>query len=274
MNAPTPPALDITGLSCAFDGRAALSDVDLQVEPGEMVALIGPSGSGKSTLLRHISGLTSGRGSSGTVRVHGDVVQQDGRLEPQVRRLRADIGFVFQQFQLVGRLRLLDNVLVGLLPRVPVWRGLVGLFTRSEKERALSALHRVGLAAAALQRTSTLSGGQQQRAAIARAMVQQARVILADEPIASLDPASARQVMADLKRVNGDSGVTVVVSLHQVPFAVDFCQRAVALRDGQVVYDGPADGLTPSRLQAIYGDRLAHELEEGHETTSLNEETT
>src|SRR5699024_3677464 len=156
---------------------------------------IGASGSGKSTLLRHIAGLVcSDRQVGGSVRVLGRSIQQQGRLDGEVRRLRADIGYIFQQFNLVNRLSVLDNVQLGFLGRVPRWRGALGLFSPAQKQQALDALERVGLAGYAEQRASTLSGGQQQRVAIARALTQQAEVILADEPIASLDPESARKV--------------------------------------------------------------------------------
>jgi phosphonate transport system ATP-binding protein len=177
-----------------------------------MVALIGASGSGKSTLLRHLAGLA--RGDAGSIEVLGRQVQAEGRLNGDVRRQRADIGYIFQQFNLVGRLSVLQNVLLGGLGRMPRWRGSLSLFNAEEKQRAMQALERVGLAEFAAQRASTLSGGQQQRVAIARALCQQAEVILADEPIASLDPESARKVMEILADINRRDGKTVVVTLH------------------------------------------------------------
>lgn len=233
--------------------RKALDGVSLSVAAGEMVALIGPSGAGKSTLLRHIAGLvTSDRNPACEVRMDGQIVQRAGRLGSRARTLRAGIGFVFQQFQLVGRLSVLANVLIGMLPRVPWWRSLLMWFHGHEKRRALAALDRVGIGECAGQRASTLSGGQQQRAAIARALVQGAKVILGDEPIASLDPESSRRVMELLAGINREDGVTVIVSLHQVEFAQAYCPRTVAMRDGCVVYDGPTADLSPDRLQEIY----------------------
>lgn len=223
-----------------------------------MVALIGASGSGKSTLLRHISGLIVADGSSEDccIQVNGRPIQRGGRLVRDVRRLRASIGFVFQQFNLVGRLPVITNVLVGAAHRMPLWRTLLCRFTQSEKQLALDALARVGISEIAWQRASTLSGGQQQRAAIARALVQRARLILADEPIASLDPESSRRVMNTLAEINRRDCTTVIVSLHQVEIALAYCTRVIALKDGRVMFDGPAAALSSERLRGIYGSDL------------------
>lgn len=247
-------AIRVADLSKTFAGaRPALSRVSLRVDPGEMVALIGASGAGKSTLLRHISGFLAADPGAGSIQVGDEVIQEAGRISPRVRRQRAAIGFVFQQFNLVGRLSVMTNVLAGLLPRVPAVRSLLMRFTAAEQAEAYAALRAVGIETLAWQRASTLSGGQQQRVAIARALVQRARVILADEPIASLDPESARNVMEILARINREQGITVLVSLHQVEFARRYCPRTVALRGGEVVYDGPSAALTPSTLRALYG---------------------
>ena len=248
-----PLAIDVRTVSKTFTTTRALVNVDLRVAPGEMVALIGPSGSGKSTLLQHLSGLEASDTTPGTITLFGKTVQRNGRVTPQIRQVRAEVGYIFQQFNLVGRLSLLTNVLVGMLAQVPLWRGLLGWFTYAEKQRAMTALARVDMAAYATQRASTLSGGQQQRGAIARAMVQGARIILADEPIASLDPESARKVMASLAQLNSEDGVTVLVSLHQIAFARRYCPRVVALKEGLVVYDGASADLTGERLHTIYG---------------------
>ena len=244
-------AIRITALSKSFGRRAALDGVHLEVMPGEMVALIGASGSGKSTLLRHIAGLV--RGEAGEVRVNGELVQSAGRLSQRVRSVRAGVGFVFQQFNLVGRLPVILNVMTGMLHRMPVWRTLPRLFSRHELAQGMAALRRVGIDSHAAQRASTLSGGQQQRAAIARALVQGARIVLADEPIASLDPESSRRVMEILAAINREDRCTVVVSLHQVNVALKYCPRTVALREGRVVYDGPSAQLTAGLLRELYG---------------------
>jgi phosphonate transport system ATP-binding protein len=249
-------AIEIAHLSKTFrTGKRALDNVELVIRSGEMVALIGASGSGKSTLLRHIAGLMPGdRDNKGSVTVGGQVVQQHGRIARGIRRVRADIGFIFQQFNLVGRMRVITNVLAGNLGRMPFWRTALGLFTEEQRRVAVAALDRVGIVQCAFQRASTLSGGQQQRAAIARAMVQRAEVILADEPIASLDPESSRKVMEALADINRRDNVTVVVSLHQVDFALKYCGRVIALRDGRVMYDGASEAVTTALLRGIYGN--------------------
>jgi phosphonate transport system ATP-binding protein len=248
-------AIDVREVSKSFRaGQKALDKVSLQVRDGEMVALLGASGSGKSTLLRHLAGFVAADG--GEIRVNGDLIQCNGRISRDVRRARAGIGFVFQQFNLVGRLPVITNVLAGMLPRVPLYRSLLRWFRRAEIEAGLDALAQVGIEGHAFQRASNLSGGQQQRAAIARTLVQNARTILADEPIASLDPESSRRVMDTLAQINRTRGVAVVVSLHQVDVALRYCPRVVALRHGKVVYDGASADLTAEMLRDLYGAEL------------------
>jgi phosphonate transport system ATP-binding protein len=240
-------------LSKSFGQTHVLNEVGFEIEAGEMVALIGPSGSGKSTLLRHLVGLTSANRHAGS-RVHlmGRDIQRDGRLLRGSRAERCRSGYIFQQFNLAGRLSVLTNVLIGRLGSMPRWRALFGRFTEQERAQARQALARVGLAELAEQRANTLSGGQMQRVAIARVLMQDADVIFADEPIASLDPRSAREVMDILKRINVEDGRTVLVSLHQVDYARRYCTRAIALKQGHLYYDGPTEGLTEARLQALY----------------------
>ena len=253
-------SVTVTGVSRSFRSdsgvRRALGGVSLHIAPGEMVALIGPSGSGKSTLLRAIAGLLTADPGSGPIEVGDRQVQQGGRLAKDVRATRAGIGMVFQQFNLTERLPVITNVMVGMISRIPAWRVITGTFTRAERLAALQALDRVGILEQAWQRSGTLSGGQQQRAAIARALVQRPGLILGDEPIASLDPGSCRLVMESFARINREDGATVVVSLHQIDWAVRFCKRVVALRAGQVVYDGPSRGLCPDTLRSIYGEEF------------------
>ncbi len=247
-------AIEIRGLSKTFNNRfQALRGIELSVAEGEMVALIGASGSGKSTLIRHIAGLLESDKGPCCINVLGRPMQAEGRISDNVRVLRRDVGVVFQQFNLVGRLSVLTNVLVGLLGRIPGWRGILGRYSRSEKLIAMRALRRVGIEEAALRRAATLSGGQQQRAAIARALVQGARVLLADEPIASLDPASAKRVMETLTTINREDGITVMVSLHQVEYARRYCPRTIAMRAGEIVFDGPSAALSLDFLRDIYG---------------------
>lgn len=243
-------------------GRTVLEDVSFDIGRGEMVALIGASGSGKSTLIRSIAGLVAidrgedprqGEPLEGLIEVLGETMQRRGKLGPQAGHIRTRVGIVFQQFNLVPRLSVLTNVLMGTLGRLPRWRGTLGLFPREDKARAMLALQRVGIGEQALKRGSQLSGGQQQRAAIARALVQGADVIIADEPIASLDPSSARRVMDILADLNRTERMTILVSLHQVEYALSYCPRTIALRSGRVVYDGPSKALTPQFLAELYG---------------------
>ena len=249
----TPGLVLARDVSKTFGSRKALDGVSISVASGEMVALIGPSGSGKSTLLRSITGLQSIDAGAGTIQVFGETVQKDGRVTGSVRKARGKLGMIFQQFNLVGRLSLFSNVMLGALGRLPSWQGLLGLWPQADKDKAMAALHRVGVSDYAAQRANTLSGGQQQRGAIARAIVQGAKAILADEPVASLDPVSARKVMELLVELNQRDGMGVIVTLHQVDYAIRYCERVIALQGGKIVYDGPSTGLDQQRLIAIYG---------------------
>jgi phosphonate transport system ATP-binding protein len=261
-------AIEVNDLCKHFGAKPALKHVSLSVRPGEMVALLGASGSGKSTLLRLLAGLhVADTGPESRVRVLGHTVQAGGRLSRDVRRTRARVAMIFQQFNLVDRLPVMTNVLAGALYRMPAWRWALGRFPADEMARAYAALTQVGIEGCAWQRASTLSGGQQQRAAISRAVVQGARVILADEPIASLDPTSSRRVMSLLAELNRELNATVLVSLHQVDYAFAFCPRTVALRHGEIVYDGPTRALSAQRLRELY-DSQADELIEAAERTA------
>lgn len=248
------PALVVQDTSVKFGDFTALYNIDLEVNEGEMVALIGASGSGKSTLLRTIDGLQVAAKGSGRILVFDRKVQRDGNLAKGLYYRRRDIGMIFQSFNLVGRLSLFSNVLIGVLGRIPTWRGVLGLYPAEDRQRAMDALERVGIAEFAGRRASKLSGGQKQRGAIARALTQRAKMILADEPIASLDPVSARHVMEQLQELNERDGITIVVSLHQVDFAIRYCKRVVALKDGRVIYDGSAKDMTKDNMIAVYGD--------------------
>ncbi len=244
-----PAAVEITALTKRFGDTTALQDVSLTVRPGEVVVLLGLSGSGKSTLLRHVDALE--RPTSGTVRVGGTVVHDlSGR---RLRDLRRRVGFVFQQFELVPALTVLENVLTGALatlrgPRLGLWS-----YPRALRYRALEHLDRVGLLDRAYQRADTLSGGQQQRVAIARALMQDPTVLLADEPVASLDPESSAQVMTLIREIAADQGLTVLCSLHQVDLALSWADRIVGLRHGEVVLDTRTAGLGKAQVMEIYG---------------------
>jgi phosphonate transport system ATP-binding protein len=254
MNMPPVPAIRIASASKSFHRRAkALDSVSALIRPGECIGLLGASGSGKSTLLRSICGLERLDGQHSSVEIFGQTLQSGGTLSPDIRALRRQTGIIFQQFNLVGRMNVLSNVLTGLLPRMPLWRALSGRFSPEEQLQALQALDSVGLADYAFQRASTLSGGQQQRAAVARALLQGARILLADEPVSSLDPETARRVMDLLHHLNRSQGMTLVVSLHNVAMARRYCDRIIALRAGQLVFDGSPMELDDSRLRHLYG---------------------
>jgi phosphonate transport system ATP-binding protein len=254
--------LSIRNASKTFGQRRALDGVSLDVRKGEMIALIGPSGSGKSTLLRSISALQT-IDPGGVIRAFDSPVQENGRVASGVRKVRTRIGMIFQQFNLVGRLTLFSNVALGSLGRIGGVQGFLGLWPAETKHAVMAALHRFGLAEYAGQRANTLSGGQQQRGAIARALVQKAKIILADEPVASLDPVSARRVMEILRELNANDGLTVLVTLHQVDYALRYCERVVALKAGKIVYDGPPSGLGKDRLIEIYGPEFEDVFWEG-----------
>lgn len=243
------PVLVIEGLTRRFGDVVAVNGIDLAVPAGQMVGVIGRSGAGKSTLLRMINRLQEP--SSGTIRFGTtEVTSLRGRA---LRDWRTACAMVFQQFNLVPRLDVLTNVLMGRLNHRGQVASLLGLFTDAERAMALAALERLDLAQTALQRAGTLSGGQQQRVAICRALLQEPRLMLADEPIASLDPRNARVVMDALRRIHREDGLTVLVNLHHLDTARHYCDRIVALSAGRVVFDGTPEELTPSRVKDVYG---------------------
>jgi phosphonate transport system ATP-binding protein len=232
------------------NGTRALRDVSLEVTEGEFVAVVGLSGAGKSTLLRCVNRLVEP--TAGRVVLDGlDVTSADART---LRAARARIGMVFQQFNLVRRLPVLTNVLIGRLGATPPWWSLAFRFVAADVEQALANLERVGLREFATQRADTLSGGQQQRVGIARALMQRPRLLLADEPVASLDPATSHTILRHLEALNQSEGITVLCNLHFLSLARRYATRVVALRAGQVVFDGLPGELDEVRFRAIYGD--------------------
>ncbi|MCA3246395.1 MAG: phosphonate ABC transporter ATP-binding protein [Azospirillum sp.] len=244
--------LQIENLTKRFGDVTAVDKITLGVPSGEMIGVIGRSGAGKSTLLRMINRLVD---PSGGRIVHGE--REVGALNGKaLRDWRAECAMIFQQFNLVKRLDVITNVLVGRLAYRPLVSSLLMHFTPAERALAVRCLERVDIAELALQRADTLSGGQQQRVAIARALCQQPRLILADEPIASLDPRSARMVMDTLARINRADGITVVVNLHDLDAAKTYCRRIVGMRGGAVVFDGPPERLTPAAVASIYGTEI------------------
>jgi phosphonate transport system ATP-binding protein len=238
----------VRGLTKNFGQTAALAGVDLKVEQGEFVVLLGLSGSGKSTLLRCLNGLQLP--SSGEVTVAGTRV--DTASARELRQLRAKVGFVFQQFNLIGRLTCLENVLIGSLGQLRLPRYGIMTYPRRLREEALQHIERVGLADQAYQRADTLSGGQQQRVAIARTLMQKPTIVLADEPVASLDPEYANDIIDLFVSVCREKNMTVLCTLHQVDLALGWADRIVGLRHGIKVLDRPARGMTHDEAMHVY----------------------
>jgi phosphonate transport system ATP-binding protein len=238
--------LVVEGLTCRFGTKAAVDNASFSIQPGSFVGVIGRSGAGKSTLLRMINRLAEP--SEGRILEGVDVTALRGK---DLRQWRARSAMIFQQFNLVGRLDVLTNVLMGRLAEIPSWRSLTQLWPEEDRALAMSALEQFDMAGIAAQRADQLSGGQQQRVAIARALVQEPDIILADEPIASLDPRNTRIVMDALLRINKHFGITVICNLHSLDLARSYCDRLIGMSAGRVVFDGAPETLT---------DRIAREL--------------
>lgn len=247
-------------------GTRALEPVSLTFRPGDFTVLLGASGAGKSTLLRSLNGLVVP--SAGRVVMDGASLGSGAALRRQRRR----IGMIFQQHQLIGRQSVLDNVLTGRLGYRSSLASLLP-FSGAEKARALKAIERVGLIDHALRRADQLSGGQQQRVGIARALIQDPEVVLADEPVASLDPATAERVLSLIHAIAKQDGLTAIVSLHQLEFARRFADRIIALAGGRVVFDGPPTALDAAAVAAIYGAASPSASEDDDPTASRNDET-
>ncbi|MFO0115339.1 MAG: phosphonate ABC transporter ATP-binding protein [Betaproteobacteria bacterium] len=244
MSAP----LVLRQVSKAYGAVRALDGVSLSVGPGEFAALLGPSGAGKSTIFRCLTRLASV--DRGSVEVQGRDLQNLSGAG--LRDTRRSIGLIFQQHNLIGRLSAMDNVLTGRLAGIPTWRVLGRRFPAADRQAALSCLDRVGLLDKAYTRADALSGGQQQRVAIARVLAQQGQVILADEPVASLDPESARHVLATLRSVARDQGIAVLCSLHQVELAREFADRLIGLKAGRIVFAGAPTDIDDPSERALY----------------------
>ena len=243
------PVLILDGALKRFGPGGVAAEITLQVAPGEFVGIIGRSGSGKSTTLRMINRLVEP--SQGRILWNGeDITALRGRA---LRDWRRRCAMVFQHFNLVGRMDVLENVLLGRLAHTPGWRSLLKMWTASDRAIAMSALERLDIASLAAQRAGTLSGGQQQRVAICRALVQEPEIILADEPVASLDPRNAQVVMDALLNINRSAGMTVLVNLHSLDLARHYCTRLVGLAAGRVVFDGPPEALTEDAVRELYG---------------------
>ena len=243
------PTLSFVNLTKRYrDGTLAVSDVSFDVQPGEFLVLVGRSGAGKSTLLRCVNRLIEP--TEGDVLFEGrSVLPHRGRA---LRALRRDIGMIFQEFNLVRRKRVIDNVLHGRLGHYQGLRGTLGAFPRADVEKAIDILVRLGLEDQSLKRADQLSGGQKQRVGIARAIAQNPKLVLADEPVASLDPASSENVLGFLRTICKEDGITAVVSLHQVEYAREFADRVVAMKGGMLIFDGSPEELSDERVQELY----------------------
>ncbi len=230
------------------NGFKGLKNVSLEIEQGEFVAIIGLSGAGKSTLIRTINRVHDV--TEGKLTVNGvDVNSLKGK---SLRKFRREIGMIFQSFNLISRTTVLNNVLTSNIPDLPFWRVLLGAYTKEQKVRALEALDKVGILDKAYTRCDQLSGGQQQRVALARTLAQAPKIMLADEPVAALDPVTARQVMDDFKRINKEMNISVLLNIHHVDLALEYCDRVIGVRAGEIVYDGPSSEVTQEVLDQIY----------------------
>jgi phosphonate transport system ATP-binding protein len=243
-------------------GFKALSNVSLKINKGELVVIVGLSGAGKSTLLRAINGFVPI--TAGSVTVNGTEVR--GASQATLRELRGGIGMIFQTFNLVYRTSVINNALMGRLSKVPRWRSMLGVWPAADREIALQSLERVEIVEKAYIRASNLSGGQQQRVGIARALAQQPQILLADEPVASLDPVTSHTVMRDLRRINRDLGITTIINLHFLDLARSYGRRLIGLRDGELVYDGDIADVDDETFRGIYGRAVTpDDLKEGAE---------
>jgi len=248
--------IQFEGVSVTYRGGVeALKNIDLKIEDGEFVVIVGLSGAGKSTLLRALNGLVSA--TAGSIKVDG--VEVVGANAATLRSVRSKIGMIFQTFNLVNRTSVINNVLMGRLSSVPAWRSTLGLWPADDREQAMLALERVSIVDKAYVRASDLSGGQQQRVGIARALAQEPSVMLADEPVAALDPVTSRQVMGDLRRINRELGITTIVNLHFLDLAREYGRRLIGLRDGELVFDGDIADVDDNTFTEIYGRAITDE---------------
>ncbi|ACS58669.1 phosphonate ABC transporter, ATPase subunit [Rhizobium leguminosarum bv. trifolii WSM1325] len=258
---------ELKNVTRRFGKKLAVDSVTLAIPQGQMVGIIGRSGAGKSTLLRMINRLQEP--SSGSVHFAG--VEVSGLRGQALRNWQRDCAMIFQQFNLVPRLDVLTNVMLGRLNHRSTLMSLLNIFTREERVHAIAALERLGIEQTALQAAGTLSGGQQQRVAIARALLQNPKMVLADEPIASLDPLNAKIVMDALRDINEREGITVITNLHTLDTARNYCERIVGMAGGRVVFDGKPAELTAEAVKEIYGtDKDGAGIDETVTSTSIN----
>jgi phosphonate transport system ATP-binding protein len=237
------------------NGTKALRNVSLDIKQGEFVAIIGLSGAGKSTLIKLINKMIDT--TEGQLLVNDlDVIKIHGK---ELRQFRRNIGMVFQSFNLINRTSVINNVLAARVADMNPLMGLIGIYSKQDKMLALESLHKVGILEKAYIRADQLSGGQQQRVALARTLAQNPSIILADEPVASLDPITANQIMKDFERINKSENITVVVNMHHVDLALKYANRVIGINNGEIIYDGPAGNITEDLLKKIYGRELTDE---------------
>ena len=235
------------------NGLHALKNISLEINQCEFVAIIGLSGAGKSTLLRTINRMHDI--SEGSLTVNGQEINDLAGKD--LRKFRRKIGMVFQSFNLVTRTTVVNNVLTSRVPDMPLWKSIIGLYSKEDKVIALEALDKVGILDKAYVRADQLSGGQQQRVALARTLAQKPEIILADEPVAALDPITAKQVMDDFKKINKELNMSVLINIHHVDLALKYADRVIGIKAGEIVYDGPATKVDSEVLKQIYGRELA-----------------
>lgn len=235
------------------NGLHALKNISLEINQGEFVAIIGLSGAGKSTLLRTINRMHDI--SEGSLTVNGQEINDLAGKD--LRKFRRKIGMVFQSFNLVTRTTVVNNVLTSRVPDMPLWKSIIGLYSKEDKVIALEALDKVGILDKAYVRADQLSGGQQQRVALARTLAQKPEIILADEPVAALDPITAKQVMDDFKKINKELNMSVLINIHHVDLALKYADRVIGIKAGEIVYDGPSAEVNSEVLKQIYGRELS-----------------
>lgn len=235
------------------NGLHALKNISLEINQGEFVAIIGLSGAGKSTLLRTINRMHDI--SEGSLTVNGQEINDLAGKD--LRKFRRKIGMVFQSFNLVTRTTVVNNVLTSRVPDMPLWTSIIGLYSKEDKVIALEALDKVGILDKAYVRADQLSGGQQQRVALARTLAQKPEIILADEPVAALDPITAKQVMDDFKKINKELNMSVLINIHHVDLALKYADRVIGIKAGEIVYDGPSAEVDSEVLKQIYGRELS-----------------
>ena len=235
------------------NGVEALKNVDLTIEQGEFIAIIGLSGAGKSTLIRLVNKMhpiTSGE------LVVNEVPVDESLKGDKLRKFRREIGMIFQSFNLIMRTSVIKNVLAAKVAELSPLRSFLGLYNKTDKVAALTALEKLGILDKAYTRADQLSGGQQQRVALARTLTQDPKIILADEPVASLDPVTANQVMSDFKTINEEFNITVIANMHHVDMALNYADRVIGIREGRIVFDGPSKKVTNAILKEVYGREI------------------